>query len=85
MSQFRLNFVYINNLNLVVVTAVFLLGLEGLLEKEVEGGMGGLAFSRLMRCLSCAERERGGGTGLVLGLCGEGTRDNCMGAFVNML
>ena len=34
-----------------------------------------VAFSRLMRCLSWADRERGGGMGLLLGRWGE---DSCV-------
>ena len=85
MKTFLATYSYILvNINLLAIITVFLLGLGLLLGKVVEGWMGGLAFSRLMRCLSCADRERGGGTGLVQGLCGDDNRDNCSrSAFVN--
>ena len=45
---------------------------------EDGGGVGGVVFSRLMRCLSWAERDSGGGTGLLLGCWRNDTSDRCV-------
>lgn len=74
---------YMHLVEVVVVCFLGLYAVEVVVHVHV-GGRGdevrgvGVVFSRLIRCLSWAERESGGGTGLLLGHWG-GERGTVVG------